>query len=68
MFEGRIAIISKRRSVTFHILLQVLVPKQPHLLGKQVEVKIVSTKKHCLIGEIKTWTATLLNIISEYLV
>nr|XP_018900770.1 PREDICTED: threonylcarbamoyladenosine tRNA methylthiotransferase [Bemisia tabaci] len=33
---------------------QVLVPKKQHFLGQKVKVKIVETKKHCMIGEVPT--------------
>lgn len=31
---------------------QVLVPKIPNLLGSYIKVKILDTKKHCLISEV----------------
>ena len=34
------------------LILQVLVPQIPEIFGKMVQVKIVSTQKHCMIAEL----------------
>lgn len=34
------------------LFFQVLVPKEPKLMGKSIKVIIKSAKKHCLIAEI----------------
>lgn len=38
--------------------LQVLVKNEPGLMGQIVEVEIVATKKHCMIGVLRAKTST----------